>query len=222
MRILLFGASGMVGQGVLRECLLDPGVDEVLSIGRSAAGRPHPKLSEVLHADLFHLEALEARLAGFDACFFCLGVTSAGMKEDAYRRVTFDLTLAVATFLAPRNPGMTFVYVSGMGTDSTGRGRVMWARVKGQTENALLQLPFRAAYLFRPAIIQPTHGIRSKTGWYQAFYTLTGPLLPLLRKWFPKYVTTTEHMGRAMLAVARRGAARPVLENEDINAIGGR
>jgi len=222
MRILLFGASGMVGQGVLRECLFDPGVDEVVSIGRSAAGRQHPKLREVLHADLFHLEALGDRLAGFDACFFCLGVTSAGMKEEAYRRVTFDLTLAVAAVLAPLNPGMTFVYVSGMGTDSTGRGRVMWARVKGQTENALLQLPFRAAYLFRPAVIQPTHGIRSKTGWYQAFYTVTGPLLPLLRNWFPKYVTTTEHMGRAMLAVARRGAPRPVLENADINAIGGR
>jgi len=220
MKILLFGASGMVGRGVLRECLLDPGVDEVVSVGRSPVGQQHPKLRDVLHADLFRLEALENRLLGFDACFFCLGVTSAGMKEDAYRRVTFDLTLAVASFLAPLNPGMTFVYVSGMGTDSTGKGRVMWARVKGRTENALLKLPFRAAYMFRPAIIQPMHGIRSKTGWYQALYTLTGPVLPVLRRWFPKYITTTAHVGRAMLEVARRGAPARVIENDDINRLG--
>jgi uncharacterized protein YbjT (DUF2867 family) len=222
MRVLLFGASGMVGQGVLRECLLDPGVESVLSVGRSATGQRHEKLQELVQPDLFDLSAAADRLSGFDACFFCLGVTSAGMKEDAYRRVTYDLTLAIASRLAPLNPGMTFVYVSGMGTDSNGEGRLMWARVKGRTENALLQLPFKAAYMFRPAVIQPMHGIKSKTGWYQALYALTRPLLPMLRAWFPKYVTTTEQVGKAMLAVARRGAPTRVLENKDINAVAAR
>ena len=222
MKVLVFGATGMVGQGVLRECLLDPGVDTVLVVSRGATGQRHEKLQEIVLPDLFDLSSVESRLAGFDACFFCLGVTSAGMNEEAYRRVTRDLTLAIAGRLASLNPGMTFIYVSGMGTDSTGQGRVMWARVKGQTENALLQLPFKAAYMFRPAAIQPMHGIRSKTGWYQAFYTVIRPMMPRLRAWFPKYVTTTEEMGRAMLEVALRGAPMRVLENEDINGVASR
>jgi uncharacterized protein YbjT (DUF2867 family) len=168
--------------------------------------------------DLLDLSALEADLAGFDACFFCLGVSSAGMTEERYRQVTHGITLAVARTLARLNPGMTFIYVSGAGTDSSGNGRSMWARVKGQTENALLQLPFKAAYMFRPAGIQPLHGITSKTKSYRVLYALTKPLLPLLVR-LPKYMTTTEQLGRAMLQVVRRGYSKQILESVDINSI---
>jgi len=219
MNVILFGATGMVGQGVLRECLLDPDVDSVLSIGRSATGQQYPKLRELVQTDLFDYCGVENQLVGFDACFFCLGVSSAGMAEDQYRRITYDLTLAAARCLAKLNPNMTFIYVSGMGTDSSGKSRTMWARVKGETENALLQLPFKAAYMFRPGAIVPQHGIKSKTGVYQFFYTLTGPVLPLLYAWFPKYVTTTEQVGRAMLKLAKQGWPKPVLETPDINAV---
>src|SRR5271165_1179655 len=219
MKVILFGATGMVGQGVLRECLLDPEVESVLSIGRSASGQQHPKLRELLRSDLFDYSAVENQLSGYEACFFCLGVSSAGMAEDKYRRITYDLTLAAARCLARLNPNMTFIYVSGMGTDSSGRSNTMWARVKGETENALLQLPFKRAYMFRPGAIVPRHGIKSKTRVYQVFYTLTGPLLPLLYRWFPKYVTTTEQVGRAMLKVAQNGWPKAVLENSGINAV---
>jgi uncharacterized protein YbjT (DUF2867 family) len=219
MNVLVFGATGMVGQGVLRECLLDPEVGAVVAIGRSPTGRKHDKLRDLVTPDLFDLSAFAADLRGFDACFFCLGVSSAGMSEPDYRRVTFDLTLAVARFLAPLNPGMTFVYVTGAGTDSSGKGRVMWARVKGETENALLRLPFKAAVMFRPAGIVPLHGVRSKTRLYRLAYTLTRPLWPMLYAAFPQFVTTSEKLGRAMLAVAKRGAPKPILESRDINAI---
>lgn len=217
MKVLLFGASGMVGQGVLRECLRDPAVTEVLAAGRSSTGVAHPKLREVRPADLRDLAALEPELARYDACFFCLGVSAGGLSEQAYAHLTFDLTLSVARTLARVHPGMAFTYVSGAGTDSTGRGRVMWARVKGRTENALLALPL-AATMFRPAIIVPMHGERSKTLAYRMFYILAGPLLPLLRRAMPGSVTTTEHLGRAMLAAARGDAPKPVLESADINA----
>jgi uncharacterized protein YbjT (DUF2867 family) len=218
MKILLFGATGMVGQGVLRECLLANDVTEVQTVGRAATGQHDPKLREVVHADLFDYSGIESDLSGFDACFFCLGVSSSGMKEADYARMTFELTLAAAQTLARLNPQMTFVYVSGAGTDSSEHGRSMWARVKGRTENALLRLPFKAVYLFRPGVIQPLHGIRSKTNSYQLFYSLSKPLLPLLRALFPNVVLSTEIIGRAMLAVARHGAPRPVLETADINA----
>ena len=219
MKILLFGATGMVGQGVLRECLLDPEVSAVLSVGRSALGKSHPKLQELVRADLFSYEGLDAELAGWDACFFCLGVSSAGMPEVAYRRVTFDLTLAAAAPLARLNPGMTFTYVSGQGTDSSEQGRVLWARVKGATENALLGLPFRAAAMFRPGMIEPVHGVVSKTPLYQVPYTLFGPLVTLLRRLFPNQIVTTEELGWAMLEVARFGPPKPVLETRDIRAL---
>jgi uncharacterized protein YbjT (DUF2867 family) len=218
LKVILFGATGMVGQGVLRECLLDPDVDEVLSIGRSATGQTHPKLREVVQTDLLDFSVNESRLSGFDACFFCLGVSSAGMKEQDYRRVTFDLTLAAARTLARLNPAMTFVYVSGAGTDSSERGRSMWARVKGQTENALLRLPFKAV-MFRPAGIVPLYGVTSKTRLYRIAYALTRPLWSVLLRAFPQYVTTTEQVGRAMLRVAREGAPKPILETRDINAL---
>ena len=219
MKVILLGATGMVGQGVLRECLLDPEVESVLIIGRSATGQKHEKLKEIVHNDLFDLSVIGSQLLGYDACFFCLGVSAVGMKEEAYRRVTYDLTISVAEALAKLNPTMTFIYVSGANTDSTERGRMMWARVKGQTENALSRMPFKAVYLFRPGYIQPLHGIRTKTTWYRACYAMMGPIYPLWKLLFPKYVTTTECLGRAMLSVTKRGAPKPVLENQDINNI---
>ena len=219
MRVLLFGATGMVGQGVLRECLLDPGVQRVLAVSRSSIGKRDEKLRELVLPDVADLTEVEAELAGFDACFFCLGVSSVGMSEERYTQLTYDLTLSVAQTLARLNPGMTFVYVSGAGTDSGESGRTMWARVKGRTENALLRLPFQAAYMFRPALIVPMHGVRSKTGWYRVLYALMTPFYPALKALFPNGITTTERVGRAMLAVARRGYSKPVLETRDINSL---
>jgi len=219
VRVLLFGATGMVGQGVLIECLQAADVSLVQSVGRTALNQQHPKLRDVVHQDLLDYRAIEPQLEGFDACFFCLGVTSAGKTEADYSHLTYDITLAAATTLARLNPQMTFVYVSGAGTDSTEKGRSMWARVKGRTENALLKLPFKAAYMFRPGIIQPLHGVRSKTASYQLIYTISRPLLPLLRALMPSMILTTEVMGQAMLAVARGGAPKPVLEAADINAM---
>jgi uncharacterized protein YbjT (DUF2867 family) len=216
MNVILFGATGMVGQGVLRECLLDPCVDQILSIVRTPSGQQHRKLRELVHTNFFDYSAIQPQLTGYDACFFSLGVSSAGMDEAKYTHLTYDLTLAAASTLARLNPQMTFVYVSGAGTDSTERGRSMWARVKGKTENDLLQLPFHASYMFRPGFIQPLHGIRSKTRLYQFFYTALNPLLPLLKSAFPKSIITTEELGRAMLNVARNGYPEPILEAADI------
>jgi uncharacterized protein YbjT (DUF2867 family) len=220
MKVLVFGATGMVGQGVLRECLRDPGVTGVVALVRRPSLPAHPRLREIVHGDFFDYRAVEGELAGLDACFFCLGVSGAGLGEAEYRRLTHDLTLAAAETLARLNPAMTFVYVSGAGTDSTERGRTMWARVKGETENALRRLPFRAVYLFRPGLIQPLHGIRSRTGWYQAIYTLLRPAFPLLRRLFPKAILTTEELGRAMLRVAREGAPTAILEAADLIVLG--
>jgi uncharacterized protein YbjT (DUF2867 family) len=219
MKVILFGATGMVGQGCLRECLLDPDVESVLSVGRGRTGQQHPKLHEIVHDNFLDYSAIESRLAGFDACFFCLGVSSVGMDEERYRHLTYDITLAAATALSKLNPDMVFVYVTGRGTDSSERGDRMWARVKGKTENDLLKLRFKAAYMFRPAGIQPLHGIRSKTSWVQAIYVGAAPLLSLLNRVAPKYMTTTEQVGRAMIKVARDGYPRPVLESEDINRL---
>lgn len=219
MRILIFGATGMVGQGVLRECLLDPGVSEVVTIGRNATGQSNPKLREIVHADLTDYAAIESQLTRFDACFFCLGIASAGMSEADYRRITYDIALAAARTLVRLNPAMVFVYVSGASTDSSEKGRWMWARVKGATENAIMRLPFKASYMFRPGAIQPLHGIRSKTRLYRVIYELAAPLLPLLQRWLPDSITTTEQIGKAMLKVARDGAPKPILENADINRL---
>jgi uncharacterized protein YbjT (DUF2867 family) len=219
MKVILFGATGMVGQGVLRECLLDSGVTSVLVVGRSPTGQQNPKLREIRHDNFLDFSAIESELTDFDACFFCLGVSSVGMDEARYRHLTYDITIATATLLAKLNPSMVFIYVTGQGTDSTEQGRLMWARVKGKTENDLLKLPFKAAYMFRPAGIQPLHGIRSKTSWYQAIYVVAAPLLTLLNRVAPKYMTTTEQVGRAMIKVARDGYPKPVLESEDINLV---
>ena len=216
MKVVLFGATGMLGQGVLRECLLADDVEQVLVVTRTATGRQHEKLREIVHHDFTDFTSIESDLAGLDACFFCLGVSSAGMSEEAYRRITYDYTLAAAEPLARLNPELTFVYISGAGTDAEGRS--MWARVKGATENALLAMPFNA-YMFRPGFIQPMHGERSRTRLYRVLIAAGRPLFPLVRRLFPKQVTTTEIIGLAMLRVARDGAPKRVLESPDITEL---
>ena len=233
MKVLIFGATGMVGQGALRECLVDPDVELVVTVGRTATGVQNAKLRKIVHFDLFHYESIEGELAGFDACFFCLGVASGGMKESEYERVTYGITIAAAEVLCrlnqnrdksgdeksiPDKSGMTFIYVSGAETDSSERGRSMSARVKGKTENALLRMPF-GAYMFRPGVIEPVNGARSKTGLYRVFYMLAKPVLPMVRRAFPDSVLTTAEIGRAMLNVARRGYSKRVLETWDIRAV---
>jgi len=222
MNVIIFGATGMVGQGVLRECLADATVTRVLVVGRSTVGAHHPKLRELLRPDVADLGGPAARgeLSGYDACFFCLGVSSVGMKEAAYRAVTHDLTLAVARVLCERNPGLVFSYVSGAGTDSTEQGRSMWARVKGKTENDLLALPMDA-YMFRPGYIQAGPGVVSKTALYRVLYRVISPAYPLLRRFFPNAVTSSDAIGRAMVAVAGSGADSRVLGPREINALAG-
>jgi nucleoside-diphosphate-sugar epimerase len=218
MKVVLFGATGMVGSGALLECLDSPRVKSVVAISRSVTGRAHPKLREIVHSNFFDLGTITAELSGADACFFCLGVSSAGMSEAEYTRLTHDLTLAAATALLAASPQLTFVYVSGAGTDSTAQGRTMWARVKGKTEDDLLAMPFKAAYMFRPGYIQPMRGVRSKTRLYQALYDAGGWLYPVLRTFIPRHVTTTVNMGRAMIEVAANGYPKPILDVADINA----
>jgi uncharacterized protein YbjT (DUF2867 family) len=221
MKVILFGASGMVGQGVLRECLLDGDIEKVLVIGRAPLAIKQDKMHEIILPDLSrlaeHPEVLQDM--DIDACFFCLGVSSAGMSEARYSELTYDLTLAIAKTLAAHNPRMTLTYVSGAGTDSSEHGSSMWARVKGRTENALLRLPVKAAFMFRPGVIQPMHGVVSKTRSYRLFYLLAGPVLPLLKRLLPKHVTSTEQIGRAMIRLARQGGPKQVLETADINAV---
>ena len=208
MKVILYGATGMVGQGVLRECLLDPEVESVLAPVRSPTGKTEEKLREI---DL--KEKIDGK--AYDACFFCLGISSAGMNEADYTKVTYDLTMEAAKALV--HPGMTFIYVSGAGTDSTEKGRSMWARVKGKTENALLAMPFKAAYMFRPGAIRPMHGIRSKTALYRAAYVVATPLMALFKN--AKWMTDTERVGKAMIKVAKSGAPKKHLENVDINEL---
>ncbi|HTW76584.1 MAG TPA: epimerase [Thermoplasmata archaeon] len=219
MKVILFGASGMVGSGVLRECLADPSVVRVLCVGRHPLGRTDPKLAEITVPDLTDLVPVADALRGYDAGFFCLGVSSAGLSEADYRRVTHDLTLSVARTLAPLNPGMTFVYVSGAGTDSTERKGRMWARVKGETENDLLRLPFRAAYMFRPGVIQARHGIRSRTRVYRILYAILFPFVALVGLVAPNSITSTDRLGRAMIHVVERGAPQPWLGTREINRL---
>jgi uncharacterized protein YbjT (DUF2867 family) len=217
MNVVLFGATGMVGQGVLRECLLDGDVRRAVSVVRSPSGQQHVNLREVVAGNFLDLSSVASELSGLDACIYCLGVSSAGMTEEQYTRITYDFTMEAARTLLQANPGITFLYVSGAGTDSSEGGRSMWARVKGRTENALLGLGFKAAYMFRPGFIQPLHGIQSKTKLYRAIYAVTTPLFPALRAVFPQYVTTTEQLGRAMLTVAKDGYAKPILDMREIS-----
>jgi uncharacterized protein YbjT (DUF2867 family) len=218
VKVLIFGATGMVGQGVLRECLRDPEVELTMTVGRRVTGVHHPRIREVVHTNLADYSGLEGELGGFDACFFCLGMSSAGMTEADYARVTYDLALAAGEALSRAHPGMTFIYVSGVGTDSTEQGRAMWARVKGRTENALLRLPLKA-YMLRPGLIQPLDGIQSRTPAYRVIYSLGRPLIGLLRWALPNQVITTRELGQAMLEVARHGYPKRILETQDLRVV---
>ena len=221
MKVVVFGATGMVGRGVLRECLVDPRVSTVVTIVRRSTGASDPKLVELVTPQVGAVDGFEAPLRGLDACFFCLGVSSVGKTEAEYTRTTYDLTMSVATSLARWNSGtMTFVYVSGAGTDSSERGSSMWARVKGRTENALGRLPFRAVYFFRPGIIQPRHGIRSNSAGVRIVYAILWPFLPLLLWAAPGVTTTTDRVGRAMIALAPGLEPGPVIDSRAINRLG--
>jgi uncharacterized protein YbjT (DUF2867 family) len=215
---IITGTTGMVGKGVLLECLESEEVEAVLVINRKPLGMQHPKLKEIVHADFFDLSAVAGEMKGYDSCFFCLGVSSAGMKEQDYTRMTYDLTLSFAKTFIEQNPGSVFCYVSGTGTYSTEKGSSMWARVKGRTENALLAMPFKAAYMFRPGFIEPLKGITSGTRLYRNLYTILRPVFPLFRA-MPKYATDTVRVGKAMIGVSVRGYGKRHLECTDINII---
>ena len=217
MKVIVFGASGMVGQGVLRECLVASDVDSVLSVVRRPTGKSDPKLTEVVHSDFTDFSSLRDRISGYDACFFCLGVSSVGMKEPDYTRITYDFTLAAARLMSEVNPDSTFVYVSGAGTDSSEKGRQMWARVKGKTENDVMALPLRG-YAFRPGYIQPLHGVVPPNRWAKVLYGVFSRAYPLLNKLLPKVTTTTENIGLAMLDVTRTSPAKKIHYSTDFNA----
>lgn len=218
IKTIVLGATGMVGEGVLHECLLHPEVTSVLVINRRPCGVQHEKLTEIIHQDFMDFSPIADQLSGYNACYFCMGVSSVGMDEEDYRRLTYDLTLHVANTLLERNPEMTFCYVSGAGTDSSEQGRSRWARVKGKTENDLLKLPFKAAYMFRPGYIQPTKGLRNA---YKV-YSVMAPLYPLWKFLFPKFVVTLKEIGLAMINATVRGYEKPVLECRDISALAAR
>lgn len=218
LKVIITGSTGMVGKGVLLECIDSPDVESILVINRSPVDIKHPKVKEIIHKDFFDWSAIRGQLSGYNCCFFCLGVSAAGMKEADYRRMTYDLALGFAKVVLFLNPDMTFCYVSGAGTDSSEKGRMMWARIKGKTENDLLSLGFKAAYMFRPGYIHPMRGIKSRTPLYNAFYKVLKPLYPLLKR-MPKYVTDNVTIGRAMIAVAKNGYSKGVLESLDINSI---
>ncbi|MBI5512534.1 MAG: NAD(P)H-binding protein [Deltaproteobacteria bacterium] len=220
MKIILFGATGMIGQGVLKVALEDPGVERVLAVVRSPLDEQHPRLLALEHKDFKDYTALAGELVGYDACLFCLGVSAGGMSEAEYTAVTYDVTVAAAKAVLAASPGARFLYVSGAGTDSSERGRAMWARVKGRTENTLLALPFKGVHMLRPGIIQPTDGIVSKTPAYRYAYAAMGWLLPLAKALAPRHIITTRELARAMLAVARGGSALKVLEAPDLIALG--
>ena len=220
IKAIITGATGMVGKGVLLECLESDDVASVLVVNRKPVEIDHPKLTEIIHQDFFDLSSIEDDLKGHNTCFFCLGVSSAGMSEDQYHRLTYDLTIYAAEMLLRINPDMVFCYVSGHGTDSTEKGKSMWGRVKGKTENALLALPFKAVYMFRPAFIQPMKGVRSSTKLYNVLYAFFKPLYPVLKILTPGHVTTTSTVGQAMIKVAVSGFDRHHLTSDDINALG--
>lgn len=215
INVIITGATGMVGEGVLHECLQHQDVERVLVINRKPCGVTHTKLTEILHNNFFDLSGVAPQLNNYNACYFCLGVSSVGKKEEEYKRLTYDLTLHMASLLSSLNPEMIFCYVSGSGTDSTEQGRSMWARVKGKTENRLLKLPFKGAYMFRPGYIHPTKGLKNTHGYYSALSLL----YPMLRAVLPKYVISLKELGLAMIHIAQTGQERAILESKDIARI---
>jgi uncharacterized protein YbjT (DUF2867 family) len=220
-RVLIFGATGMVGQGVLRECARDSSITEVVAIGRTPVESSNPKIRNIVHKDLYEYKSIRESLSGFEACFFCLGTPSAGKSEAEYKQVTYDIPVAAAAALVELNPHMTFVFVSGSGADSTEKGIGMWARVKGMTENALLKIPFKAVYVIRPGMIQPLDGIQSKTKMYRVIYNILAPVLPLFRRLVPSYVTSTRLIGRAMIHLMNEGFDKKILTNSDLLVLTG-
>ncbi len=220
LKVIIFGASGMVGAGVLNECLKDPQVSSVLSVGRKSCGMTHPKLKELVIPDLFRMDLFQEKLKGYNACFFTLGASAAGLDEAGYTKINHDLPVQIAGLLLKLNPDLGICYVSGTGADSTEKGPVMWARVKGRTENDLLKMPFRVAVMIRLAGLQPLKGFKSRTTLYRVFYDLFGPILPLLVRLFPNSVTTTERLGRAFIRAARGEISKSILEAKDIHELG--
>jgi uncharacterized protein YbjT (DUF2867 family) len=219
LSVIVFGATGMIGRGVLLEALDDPGTSKVLAVGRASVNLVHPKLEELIHKDFSDFSSVEERLRGYDACFFCLGVTALGLSEAEYARITYDYTVAAATTLVSANPKLVFVYVSGAGTDSTEKGRQMWARVKGKTENRLLAMPFRAAYMFRPGFVRPRRGLKSRVRWYRVFYAITKPFGGMMERMMPSQATNTQKVGKAMLHVAKTTPKQSIIDPKDINAL---
>ena len=219
LKVVITGATGMVGKGVLLECLDSGDVDSVLLINRRSINMDHPKLKEIIHNDFYDLSSIEDQLTGYDACFFCLGTSAYRMSEEDYTKITYDLTLHFANTLLKQNPGMTFCYVSGQGTDSTEKSRMMWANVKGKTESAILKMPFKKAYMFRPGFIQPMRGIKSSTKMYNTMYVIMKPFVPLLKLFFSKSMTDTDRVGKAMINSVTKGYDKTHLDNKDINKL---
>jgi len=215
-KVVITGTTGMVGKGVLLECMDHPLIESVLLVNRGSAQIQHPKVKEVLVKDFFELSSIKKELTGYDACFFCLGITSAGQSEENYSKITHDLTVLFAKTFLDTNSDSVFCYVSGAGTDRSEKGNTMWARVKGRTENDLLSMSFKRAYMFRPGYIQPLRGIKSKTGWYQALYTVFWPIY-LILKHFPSTATNTTNIGLAMINTLKENYPKNVLETKDIN-----
>jgi len=219
LKVVITGATGMVGKGVLLECLDSDKIDSVLVLNRRSIDMKHDKLKEIIHQDFYDLSSVEDQLKGYDACFFCLGVSAYRLSEEEYTKITYDLTLHFANTLLKLNPEMTFCYVSGQGTDSTEKSRIMWANVKGKTENALLALPFKKAYMFRPGFIQPMRGIKSSTKMYNTMYTIINPFMPVLKLLFAKSITNTDRVGKAMINSVTIGYDKTYLDNKDINQL---
>jgi hypothetical protein len=213
IKVIITGATGMVGEGVLHECLLHPEVESILVINRRPCNVLHPKLTEIIHDNFFDFTGIKDKLAGYDACYFCMGVSSLGMKEEKYNHITYDITMALANVLAAQNPELTFCYVSGTGTDSSEKGKSMWARIKGKTENKLIGIFPKRAYMFRPGYIQPTKGLKNA----YKIYKVLGFLYPVLKMIMPKYVTSLMEVGLAMINAVVKGYKKQVLECPDIN-----
>lgn len=216
LKVILTGATGMVGEGVLHECLLHPQIEQVMVINRKSCGIQHPKLKEFLHSDFFNLSAVKDQLSGYDACFFCLGVSSVGMKEPEYYKLTYTLTMHFAQTLSKVNSNMVFCYISGAATDSTEKGRMMWARVKGKTENDLMKLPFKKAYNFRPGMLEPTKGLKNTL----SLYKYLGWMAPILRLLAPNQISTLKQLGKSMIYVTINGYKKQILEVKDIKETG--
>jgi hypothetical protein len=217
IRVIITGASGMVGEGVLYECLNHSSIEEVLVVGRKPCGHTHPKLKEIIHSDFLNLSAIESQLVNYNACFFCLGVSSVGMKEPEFKRLTYDLTMNFAGTISKINPGMTFCYISGAGTDGTEKGKIMWARVKGKTENDLKKLPFKKVYNFRPGMMKPTEGLKNTLSYYKKLAWL----LPIIKFLAPGMYSTLSELGQAMINSVTLGYEKETLEVKHIKLLAG-